>query len=123
MNDLKINIFDGSDYSELHDRNDFVLIFSATGTKYVGVPNVSTIRHYYRNEKRHPSRIVRMYRRTRTWLTDHFIISDRRIENIYSFSLLAIIFIATVYIFFFDLFMKGASGQRYDDNSLEKYKK
>lgn len=59
-------------------------------------PSLTTIRHHYRNYEHHPWRIVRAYRKTRTWLTDHFVISEKRFENIYSFS-----FLVTVVIAFF----------------------
>lgn len=63
-----------------------------------------------------------MYRKTRTWLTDHFLISDRRIENIYSFSFLAMIAIATIYIIYFD-WIGGTTGLDHDVNKVKKIEK
>lgn len=64
-------------------------------------PNLTAIRQYYRNTDYHPSKIVRAYRMTRTWLTDHFVIGERRFENIYSGSFIvvfAIFFIIILYV-------------------------
>lgn len=80
-------------------------------------PNSMTIRHYYRNYEYHPSRIVRAYRITRTWLTDHFVIAEKRMENIYSFLMLLTTAVLLVYIGFLNLQVGGEAGG-YDTNKI-----
>lgn len=69
-----------------------------------------TIRHHYRNYEHHPWRVVRAYRITRTWLTEHFVISDRRFENIYSFSFLVCVVIALFISACLNLQLGGEAG-------------
>lgn len=81
-------------------------------------PSFIVIRHHYRNTDYHPSRIVRAYRITRTWLTDHFVIADNRLENIYSFSMLlttAILFVVAAWL---NLQVGGEAGD-FDTNKLK----
>lgn len=79
------------------------------------------IRHYYRNYQDHPSRIVRAYRKTRTWLTDHFVIADRRFENIYSFTFFVTICILGIVSAYLNLQL-GGDAVGYDVDKIQKYK-
>lgn len=81
-------------------------------------PNVTAIRHHYRNTDYHPSKIVRAYRMTRTWLTDHFIIADNRIENIYSFSMLVTTAILLLLACWLNL-QEGGEAGGYDVNRIK----
>lgn len=72
--------------------------------------NFIGIRHYYRNYEHHPSRIVRAYRQTRTWLTDHFNFADRVFENIYSFTFLVTIIILGIWSAYLNLQVGGETG-------------
>lgn len=78
--------------------------------------NVS-IRHYYRNYDYHPNRLVRAYRMTRTWLTDHFVIADNRFENIYSFTFLVTVLVAFIFVSWLNLHVGGEAGD-FDKNKL-----
>lgn len=61
-------------------------------------------RNYYYNTEHHPSKIVRGYRKTRNWLTEHFVFSDRRISNMYSAYIMLIFFSAFFWVlWYFDL--------------------
>lgn len=80
-------------------------------------PSFNIIRHHYRNTDYHPSRIVRAYRVTRTWLTDHFVIADNRMENIYSFSMLLTTAILLIVACWLNLQVGGESGG-FDTNKL-----
>lgn len=73
-------------------------------------PNVVNIRHHYRNYEYHPSPIIRAYRRTRTWLTDHFVLAENRFENIYSFTFLVTVAILLMLVGWLDLQVGGESG-------------
>lgn len=73
-------------------------------------PNLVIIRHHYRNYNYHPSRIVRAYRMTRTWLTDHFVIAEKRFENIYSFLMLLTTAILFIVITMLNLQVGGEAG-------------
>lgn len=79
------------------------------------------IRYYYRNYEHHPSRIVRAYRQTRTWLTDHFYIADRRFENIYSFTFLVTFGVVGIITVYLNLGLGGESGG-YDVDRTQKPK-
>lgn len=72
--------------------------------------NITTIRHHYRNHEYHPNRIVRAYRITRTWLTDHFVIAENRFENVYSFTFLVTIAILFFLVSYLNLQMGGEAG-------------
>lgn len=80
-------------------------------------PNLVNIRHHYRNYEYHPSRIVRAYRKTRTWLTDHFVLAENRFENIYSFAFLATIGILMIFVGWLNLQLGGEAGG-FDVNRL-----
>lgn len=81
-------------------------------------PNFIAIRHHYRNTDYHPSKVVRAYRMTRTWLTDHFIIADNRIENIYSFTMLLTTALLFVFVGWLNLQLGGEAGD-FDTNKLK----
>lgn len=56
------------------------------------------LRNHYYNKQYHPSKIVRAYRNTRNWLTEQFVFSDRRIDNMYSTWILVVLFFAFCYV-------------------------
>lgn len=78
---------------------------------------MTTIRHHYRNYQHHPLRIVRAYRKTRTWLTDHFVIAENRFENIYSFTFLVIVGLACLLTMWVNPKLGGEAGD-FDRNKL-----
>lgn len=81
-------------------------------------PNFIVVRHHYRNTDYHPSKIVRAYRMTRTWLTDHFVIADNRMENLYSFTMLATTAILFVFAGWLNL-QEGGEAGGYDVNKIK----
>lgn len=81
-------------------------------------PNFIAVRHHYRNYDYHPSRIVRAYRITRTWLTDHFVIAEKRLENIYSFLILLTTAVLLVIVARLNLQLGGEAGG-FDINRLK----
>lgn len=85
-------------------------------------PNSIAIRQYYRNYEYHPSRIVRAYRITRTWLTDHFVIAEKRMENIYSFLILLTTAVLFIFVGLLNLQVGGEAGG-FDVNKLEQIDK
>lgn len=102
----------------------FFLILSVNGTCLLRStsPNFIIINQYYRNYEHHPWRIVRAYRKTRNWLTDHFVLSDQRFENIYSFSFLVVVGIALIITCYLNLQMGGAEGG-YDVDKTQSNRK
>lgn len=80
-------------------------------------PNTIGIRHHYRNYEYHPNRIVRAYRQTRTWLTDHFVLAENRFENIYSFSFLVTFGVLLCFVGWLNLQVGGEAGD-FDTNKL-----
>lgn len=80
--------------------------------------NSVAIRHYYRNYEHHPSRIVRAYRKTRTWLTEHFVIAEKRMENIYSFLMLLTTAVLFVFVGWLNL-QEGGEAGGLDTNKLK----
>lgn len=81
----------------------------------------TSIRNHYRNTDYHPSIIVRAYRKIRTWLTDHFVIAEHRLENIYSISI--IITFAFLGILFLYLDYHGGAAGGLDDIKIDKKQK
>lgn len=55
---------------------------------------------------------------TRTWLTDHFVIADNRIENLYSFMMLFTAAFLLVFVGWLNLQVGGEAGD-YDTNKLK----
>lgn len=84
-------------------------------------PNLIAVRHHYRNNEYHPSRIVRAYRMTRTWLTEHFVIAEKRMENIYSFLMLLTTAVLIIFVGWLNLQPGGEAGN-FDANKLEAVK-
>lgn len=81
-------------------------------------PNLIAVRHHYRNYEYHPSKIVRAYRMTRTWLTEHFVIAEKRMENIYSFLILLFTAILFIFVCTLNLQLGGEAGD-FDVNKLK----
>lgn len=88
-------------------------------TLRLNTPNLIVIRHHYRNYNYHPSRIVRAYRMTRTWLTDHFVIAEKRMENIYSFMMLLTTAVLLVFVGWLNL-QEGGEAGGFDVDRLKK---
>lgn len=61
---------------------------------------------------------MRAYRKTRTWLTDHFVIAEKRMENIYSFFMLLTTAVLFVLVTWLNLQEGGESGGL-DTNKLK----
>lgn len=80
------------------------------------------LRNHYYNREHHPSKLVRAYRKTRNWLTEHFVFSEQRIENIYSAYILVILFVALCYINWFYT-ISGGPNAGLDVDQTQKKKK
>lgn len=78
------------------------------------------LRNHYYNSDYHPSKIVRAYRKTRVWLTEHFVLADQRIANIYSASLLVTVFIAFWFVNWFFTFSGGPNAGLDVDQTQKK---
>lgn len=86
-------------------------------------PSIVAIRNHYRNHQYHPSRIVRAYRKTRTWFTEHFVLAERPFENAYSFSFLLSTGILFIFVSYLNLQLGGGSGGLDVDKTQQNEKK
>lgn len=57
---------------------------------------------------------MRAYRQTRTWLTEHFVLAEHRLANMYSASILLTLVIAIIWVFYLDFVIDFLGGHDID---------